>query len=510
MSITIVFFIYGLAFFSMGIVMLLESGQSPLLVEAKAFLPLALFGFIHGIHEWLEMLLINQELLILQPTTLINWFRISVLAVSFILLFVFSLQVLRPDTKHSNLETTLIIAVVLLYSALVIISTLISQESHADWFSHVDALTRYFLAVPAAFLAGLAFIRKGSQAKKTDQSNLGTMLWLVAFGFICYAITQTFVSPTDTFPGNIWNIKSFMEITGIPIQGIRAIIAIIITVGLLRASQVTAKERKKRLDKSENERLEALQRVRVELDAKEKLRSELMRRTVIAQEEERARIARELHDETSQLLAAISLHLESLRKITQVEDINNQVDELQELRRRISAGIYRLMHDLRPSQLDDLGLTSALRALIDDCQKHLGLSVDMQVYGQEKRLDPFVETVLFRVAQESLTNVARHAGVSQAKIDLFFAPGNVEIRIKDQGRGFSTNGEQGSIRGLGLAGMRERVEAVNGRIRIQSYPSKGTLIRATVPVAEDDSNILIPGFKQDDESPVNALGSSNN
>jgi signal transduction histidine kinase len=505
-NVTLIFFVYGLAFFSMGVVMLLESGRSPILADALALLPLALFGFIHGIHEWFEMALMDQTILDIQLPIPINWSRISILAISFIFLFIFSLRVLRPEMTRSSLETIILITIVLVFAGIIIISTIFSQNSHADWFSHVDALTRYFLAVPAACLAGLAFFRKGAAAREATQNRQRNVLWLVAFGFIGYGLTQTFVPATDSFPSNIWNSATFLEITGFPIQVIRALLAVIITVGLLRVSQLNATERQKQLIQSEKARLEALERVRTELESKENLRRELLRRTVIAQEEERTRVARELHDETSQLLAAISLQLESLRNVSHTTEINKQIDELQVLRRRISEGIYRLMHDLRPAQLDDIGLTAALSSLVDDSRKHMGLTVDLQVKGQEKRLDPFVETVLFRVAQEALTNVARHAGVTQAFIMVLYSPERVELIVKDEGRGFSANGHPFPHHGWGLAGMNERVEAAGGNFHLKSSPGNGTIITVIVP--KDKIIILQNREERIDEEQVTSNSSN--
>jgi len=493
-NITLIYFIYGLAFFCMGIVILLESSRSPLLANAKSLLPLALFGFIHGIHEWLELALINQYISNINPTG-INWLRIGVLATSFIFLFFFSLRALSENEHLLGRELIFIAIIITFYIIIVTARTRTLQQSHTDWYLHLDAFTRYLLAIPAACLAGFAFIRKAAKARHTSQYRLMNILWLVAIGFFGYAITQSVVPAADYFPSNIWNTQFFLSLTGVPIQLFRAGFAVIITVGLLRASQLIAGERQDRLKQAETAQLIALQQVRVELEAKEKLRSELIRRTVIAQEEERTRIARELHDETSQILAAISLQLESLRASSNPPAITKQVDELQVLRRRIADGIYRLMHDLRPAQLDDLGLTAALRSLVDDMKRHMDVTVELRINGEERRLEHFTETVLFRVAQEALTNVARHADVGEAAIVLIYSAKCVEINISDHGRGFSLKEVRASSRGWGHVGMQERVEAATGDLDIQSSPSNGTTITATIPTAEIENQ---PGRSEPD------------
>jgi two-component system sensor histidine kinase UhpB len=250
----------------------------------------------------------------------------------------------------------------------------------------------------------------------------------------------------------------------------------------MRAMQIVEKERQQQLLIVQQARLEALERIQEEMSKRETLRRELLRHTVRAQEEERARIARELHDETSQVLTAFSLDLATLKTVVcDRSEVKTLVDRLQDLSKQMSQGLYRLVHDLRPAQLDDLGLISALEYLKDDSFSS-GLEVLINVQGKGRRLDSAIETVLFRVAQEALHNVVRHAQIREAQITLVYQPQEITLKIEDSGSGFNTVQPFTPPHGWGLAGMRERVESVGGQLLIESEPGMGTVVEVAVPV----------------------------
>jgi signal transduction histidine kinase len=345
-----------------------------------------------------------------------------------------------------------------------------------------DVLCRYLVAVPAAVLAALALRTEGLMALTGGRRRVMVFLTWAAIGFALYGLTQLFVPAIDMFPARAINSTVFRTYTGFPIQVLRAILAVIITLSLLRATQLVEKERQQQLLTAQQARLEALERIQEELTKRETLRRELLRHTVRAQEEERSRIARELHDETSQVLTAFSLELATLRTvICDRAEVNNLVDRLQSLSKQMSQGLYRLVHDLRPAQLDDLGLISALEYLKDDSVSS-GLDVAIDIQGKARRLDSVIETVLFRVAQEALHNIVRHAQVGRARILLVYQSQEITLKVEDSGAGFNPVQPFAPPRGWGLAGMRERIESVGGQLNIESEPGKGTIVEVAVPV----------------------------
>ncbi|MFM8319601.1 MAG: sensor histidine kinase [Chloroflexota bacterium] len=494
MYITLIYFIYGLAFFSLGLVMWLESRRSPLLVEAGTLLPLAVFGLVHGGHEWIEMFLDRAGPLVIASPPWLGWGRVALLAISFISLMIFGLLMNQPlpllqtpeqPTRAGRLIERRWAILTGIYIVVVLAVGFLLRRMDVDWMGHLDASVRYALAVPAGLSAGLALLRQSRQSLRLGLSSLSPGLRTAGWGFLLYAATQLVVQPLDVFPGSLVNTTTFLALTGVPVQLLRAAAAVLIAWSLLRVVNAVERERQQQFLAAQAERMDALNRLEEELAVRETMRQELMRSIVIAQEDERSRIARELHDETSQTLTAFSLHLAALKNQA-AGSLRERIDLLQQLSQQIAVGIYRLVRDLRPVQLDELGLTSALAALVGDDEKRLGLEVDLEVQGRQRRLAPLVDTVLFRVAQEALTNVARHARVTEAQVLLQYAPEQVQMTISDQGIGFNPAAER-SLKGLGLVGMRERVQSVGGELRLQSIPSHGTRVEVVIPL--DDAPV---------------------
>ncbi len=474
----LVYFLYGLSFWAMGLAILLESGRSPGLAEVQSLRSLVAFGLIHGTHEWLESYILQAQSLGVPIPAWLPWLRLSLLTTSFAALFLYAFLTLRLVSPKYRGHELVHFGRLAVFEAAIIASAFLTYWSRpVPWLSLLDVLARYLMAVPAAFLAALALHAQGRRFREENRSPLAAPLDLAAIGFLVYGLAQVFVRSMDMFPARYINQEAFLAATGLPIQFVRTIMAVLITVGLIRATQIVEKERQIQLIAAHRARLDALEQ-------REVLRRELLRHIVRAQEDERARIARELHDETAQLLSAVSLELATLRSKLKRTDITEMVDHLQHLTRQMSQGIYHLVHDLRPAQLDDLGLVAALNFLFsqDYCPK--GLDVSLDIAGQQRRLDPLAETVLFRVVQESLNNVARHSGAKQAGVALEYGCDKVILRIADQGLGFNPNEDFRPPRGWGLAGMRERVESIGGELNLQSAPGQGTTVEVNIPVIE--------------------------
>lgn len=481
-DIVLVFFIYGLSFFSMGIALALETGRAPRLAERRALRPLAVFGLLHGMHEWVEIILLQGVWLGVPFPPELNWLRVVWLAISFVPLVIFGILMIYPSQRHGVVYLLIGICLFLLYIFLLVYYARFDPQS---FIARADALTRYLLAVSGGVLACLGLLARARQVNVENRPQLARYFQWAALGFGLYGLTQIFVPPSDIFLAPILNTQTFLQFAGFPIQVVRATMAVLITVNLLRAIQLVEHERESQLFAAQQARLEALEQIQQDLLEREALRRELLRHTVIAQEEERGRIARELHDETAQFLTALSLNLATLRNsVPRGREVNELLDRLQSLSRQIAQGIYRLVHDLRPAQLDDLGLVPALQYLADEENKRTGLQVSLQVDGSRQRLDPLVETVLFRVAQEALTNVARHAHCNHASVELQFAPDQVVLRVRDEGIGIRLGGIVPPLKGWGLAGMRERAESVGGRLVLSSPPQGGTVVEVAIPSSE--------------------------
>lgn len=206
-----------------------------------------------------------------------------------------------------------------------------------------------------------------------------------------------------------------------------------------------------------------------------------------AQEEERKRIARELHDDTIQSLVVLSRQLDSLSTEAGKRLSQEQKDLLENLWQQtngIMEGVRRLSQDLRPPTLDRLGLLPALEWLSTDVEKRSGIRVGLRVQGAERRFTEQTELVLFRIVQEALSNVRRHSGATEAGVSVEFGEGRIRISVKDNGKGFGLPRAMGDLARegrLGLAGMEERARLVGGELRIESEPGKGTTVTIEAP-----------------------------
>lgn len=480
-SLFFIYFIYGLAFFGMGLAMAMESWRATSLAEARVLLPLAGFGIIHGTHEWLESYLLQAGSLGTPMPEWLPWLKLGFLVASFISLAWFAFQSLRsvPRPLPTGLRHGIIALAVFIVFILASYN-ITSINDQIEFQDLLDVMARYLLAFPASTLAALGLLYT---ARYTYQPNREISKWLTgtAIGFGLYATTHMVVHPMAAFPSSLVNTESFLDVMGFPIQLVRTVAAIIITVCLLRATQLTEEARSNELFLAQQARLAAL-------EEQQALRRELLQHTVHAQEDERARIARELHDETAQTLSAFTLELAALKDEKYRKPETKQiVERLQALSHDMSQGLYRLVHDLRPAQLDDLGLVPALRFLIDQDLRPRGVDIAFEVTGSARRLDPLMETVLFRVGQEALSNLVRHAQTREGGMQVIYAQNDVTLRVSDRGCGFDPTESFRPPHGWGLAGMKERVEAVGGVLNVHSAPGEGTLIEARVPINEEES-----------------------
>ncbi|UCD99085.1 MAG: hypothetical protein JSV42_19465 [Chloroflexota bacterium] len=500
-DIVLIFFVYGLAFFSMGIALGLETMRAPRLADRRVLQPLAVFGILHGMHEWFEMLLLQGVWLGVPFPEQLIWLRYTLLVVSFIPLIYFGLLMLADSQKGFGVPVLILCGMLLIY---VFVLFSVTQLRPDLQLAPADTLARYFLAVPGGILAGLGLRKRAQQVTKEGRKDLTKRFRWAAVGFVLYGLTQIFVGPINLFPATWINSAVFIDIFSFPIQLVRAAMAVLVTFNLIQAIQVVDQEREEQLLSAQKQRLEALEQVRKDLEERELMRRELLRHTVIAQEEERSRIARELHDETAQFLTALSLNLATLKNLLPKQAATlDLINDLQSLSRQMSDGIYRLVHDLRPAQLDDLGLVPALQYLAEEEYKRAGLQVNLIIDGKRQRLDPLVETVFFRVAQEALTNVIRHAKCDQADLELAFNSERVVMVIRDHGIGINSQAATNSQeRGWGLEGMRERVDSVQGQLKIFSPEGGGTIVEVIVPTFSSQYSEIEE--KRDDHNPPDA------
>jgi two-component system, NarL family, sensor histidine kinase DevS len=221
-------------------------------------------------------------------------------------------------------------------------------------------------------------------------------------------------------------------------------------------------------------------RAAVAVDLSRRVARDALQRVVGGQELERRRLARELHDETGQALTSILLGLRAVEDAPDSEGVSSAVSDLRELVVATLQDVRRLAVQLRPKALDDFGLVPALERLTQTFSETSGIAVDLEAQLGRDRLPTEVETTLYRVVQEGLTNVVKHAEATRVSILLVRRTGTATVVIEDDGRGFDPS--EPSADSLGLQGMRERAELHDGRLTVETSPGAGTTLVVEVPL----------------------------
>jgi two-component system, NarL family, sensor histidine kinase UhpB len=236
------------------------------------------------------------------------------------------------------------------------------------------------------------------------------------------------------------------------------------------------------VDSQADQLAEAFNMVLEALDEASRLRASQI---IQAQEQERQRIARELHDETSQVLTSLLISLTLLEESVETQEARERIADTRALAHSTLRAIRNLSIDLRPSALDDLGLLPALRWYVKEYQKKCSIEVEFHATGFKERLPAEMETALYRIVQECLTNTAKHANARRVSITLKEETDEVYARITDDGQGFDYEAllkTPGQERGLGLAGMNERAVLLDGILNIHATPEQGTIIEVSIPL----------------------------
>jgi signal transduction histidine kinase len=477
-----VYFFYGLSFFSMGLAVLLEVGRSSELDFARALRSLAGFGLIHGGHEWIEMFLLIypriQNSLFFQ---FIGPGRVVLLAVSFLYLISFGARLIAGPARY-RLAWQMIGVIAAIWAGGLI--WLFIFEPAGSRLVALDVYTRYSLAIPGAALTAWGLILQRQKFLQAGMRSFGRDVITAAVAFGLYGgIGQLFVSPSNVFPSSFLNSEVFLDWFGFPIQLFRSIMACIAAIAIISSLRAFEEETRRQIEALNN----AQQAERKRL---EELRGELLRRTVRAQELERQRIARELHDELGQTLTALGMGLRAISSnALKPEKVEGQARQLQGVVDSGLTSLQNLVTGLHPPQLDDFGLVPALRWYSAEVKERFGITVSVSSRGDEAALSVDVRTVLFRIVQESVTNVIRHAKTDRADVLVTFDAHEVRIRVEDNGCGFNVDAtlKKPGYPCWGLLGMIERASLIGGECQFVSEPGAGTIVEVVVPIKEREN-----------------------
>lgn len=250
--------------------------------------------------------------------------------------------------------------------------------------------------------------------------------------------------------------------------------------------QRLAQERQRVLEREQSRATQLSEEVAVRVNAEEQVKA-LLERLVDVQEQERRRLALNLHDQLGQRLVALRLSMAALRSsLNESADMRKQFDDIEAIVDQLDHDVDSLAWELRPAALDEMGLDAAVAQLVEQWSRVPGFHADLLCRGDERpRLPQSVELQLFRIVQEGLTNVSKHSRASHASVLLERQDGEVRITIEDDGRGFDVK-KTGRTGGMGLAGMRERAAAIGGELHVESAPGRGTTLFVRVPMQRAD------------------------
>lgn len=486
-----VFLFYGLAFFSMGLAIILEGGKGSDIRLQLALRPLAAFGIIHGLHEWMDMYE-QIGLLSTEDATQNLWvgLKLCMLAFSFLSLAGFGFSSIAPNLKYRRIS---LLAPLLLASIWGVGILLLKGRFSAaiDLRQTAEVWTRYSLGIPSALIAAIGLILQQRSFRMMGMAQFGRDSLVAAIAFAWYGIVgQLFVRPSRLPPSTFLNEELFFYWFHVPIQVLRAGIAIVVAVSVIRLMRSFDYEIRRKVN--------ALQQAKLkEAEHREEMRGKLLKQVVDAQEAERLRIARELHDDTGQMLTAISLGLRGLSNslLNNPAQSHTILQKLASLTANSLTELQRIISNLRPAQLDDLGLPAALRWYVGETGRQVkDLEIELSINGGTYQLSPSVEVAIFRIVQEAITNVLKHAHAKKVDVDLCYQPDHLTLEVRDDGIGMNLEKLLSEdIQSWGMHGMRERATLLGGEFIAESNPNNGLSIIVTIPTRPDTQQVLVEG-----------------
>lgn len=490
----LIYFIYGLAFFLLGIAVLLEGDRSLDERLRLALRPLAAFGILHGINEWVDMF---KRIENFQPgpngESIIFFANITMLAFSFLSLSGFGFSLLAPNIRIRRLS---LLAPLFLAAIWAFGLNILSGKYHImPGFCQVAcAWTRYSIGIPAALVASIGLIAQQRSFRQAGMAKFGRDSLVASIAFAWYGVAQFFPSPSRLPPSTFINEELFEYWFNFPIQFLRAGLAIIIAVYVIRFMRS--------FDTEIQEQISHLQELQLEEAKKrEEMRGGLIKQIVAAQEAERQRIARELHDDTGQALTAIALGLRGISTTIGGEN-SNATQNLRKLEAMTTSSLnelQRIIANLRPAHLDDLGLAAAIRWYVNDVRNHTDIQIHFEAKGDEVKVSDEVKIALYRIIQEAITNTIKHSHANNIYVNLNFLDTRVMVEIEDDGVGMDMK-KFNNLKhtSWGLLGMQERTNLLNGSFIIDSKIGRGFRISASLPYKQPASSRIVPKDYEND------------
>jgi len=456
-DLVLILFFYGLVFFSLGLVVAFFSRRSSRLELARSLKWLAAFGLLHGLNEWSELFLLSYSDQLGRTLTLfLENIQLILLAVSFTCLLLFGISLVYPFMHRKGLY---ILPVILCTGILIGLFSIapLTQTNYPEWRQVSTALVRYGLCLPGALLAAYGLRRQAREmVRPLDVPAIYNMLQIAGIGLVFYGFfAGLVVPPVNFFPGNWLNSVSFLQIVGLPVIVFRSAVGIILAVTIIRALEIFDIETERHIESIELQQILAA---------------------------ERERIGRDLHDGTIQKVYTAGLMVESaLHAMDAQSEAEKRLRPVLDLIQDTIADLRQNLTVLHPTHSGER-LSSLLQQLSEEARFRGMFTIQLMLDSREGEPSAAVQVhQIMAIANEALSNVARHANASKVLLSGKSHDGMFTMTIEDNGIGMAEDARLG----FGLRNMRDRTRLLNGKLDLLNAVPHGTIVKLTIPVRDE-------------------------
>lgn len=452
----LIFFVYGLVFFVLGLAITLQSRRHSRLTLARRLHWLALFGFIHSLHEWGDVFIPIQATYLPPPfINLLKATQLGLLSLSFACLFQFGIDLLRPLPRRWAWLRWLPVIVLILWSLAALVWLTVGPVSLAEWYLLSNIWARYLIGFPGAALAAYGLRRQAAQLiAPFREPRILRMLHLAGLALAGYAIIGgLIVPPGPYFPANWLNTTLLESWFNVPVPVFRSLLGLTLTGAIIRVLEIFDLEIDRKMGVMEEAQILAA---------------------------ERERLGRDLHDHTLQSVYAAGLMLNAARHapcLLENEVVANNLTQAALTLDHAVADIRQHIAELR-TQPTSLSLAEGLTQLLRDSAVSSMAQVDLNLDLPEDRpLTTRQVRHLLAIAGEALSNVARHAHARRVQLSVQVGQDTLCLSVADDGQGIPAD----YVAGYGLRNMRDRARLLDGELGIDSQPGQGTRLQLTIP-----------------------------
>ncbi|MBI3959172.1 MAG: sensor histidine kinase [Chloroflexi bacterium] len=456
----IILSIYGQVFFVLGLAIFMQSRRRSRLKLARDLRWLALFGILHGLHEWgLVFIPIQADYLPSAVIVVLQMAQVWLLAVSFVALLIFGLVLLEPLSQSMRWFAFFLLSG---WLALVLLVYLFIPDS-SERIRQIATGSRYLIGLPGGMLSALGLYRQAqSRLMVAENARYGRMLHWAAWFLFAYTLSAgLIVAPASFFPANILNRAAFLEWSGIPVELLRSIFGLLLTISIIRALELFEVEVEQLIETMEVEAIRAT---------------------------ERERIGQEIHDGVIQGAYSVGLILDSMAKHIDNPLAGQRLTQAQQVLEQVILGLRRYMTSLRTRPPEGC-LAEELAALTAEPRFRSLVNIRLEI-ADAPRLDATHTGHILGLVQEALSNVVRHAQASQVIVHLQERRDVMELTVQDDGQGFAS---QRVAAGYGLLTMRNHAQLLGGQLTIDSAPGKGATVKVVWPRSDSGNRPDVQG-----------------